>query len=67
MMHLWVIYMHKAWICAIHGIAQSMDRAAQSMDPRFARRSIDCLLNPWIAHHERRKAWICAIQELRCE
>ena len=28
--------------------------------------SMDCLLNPWIAQCERRKAWICAIHGLRC-
>ena len=47
-------------LCAKHGFAQFMDCAAQSMDPRFVRQSMDCLLNPWIAQCERRKAWISA-------
>ena len=36
-------------IGTIRGSVQSVDRAAQSMDPRFARRSMDCPLNPLIA------------------
>ena len=34
---------------AKHGFAQSMDCAAQTMDPYFARQSMDCARNPWIA------------------
>ena len=36
-------------LCAKYGSGQSMDCAAQSMDPCFAQQSMDCLLNPWIA------------------
>ena len=36
-------------LCANHGSGQSMDCAAQSMDPCFAQQSMDCPLNPWIA------------------
>ena len=43
---------------AKRGFGQSTDCAAQSMDLCFARRSTDCLLNPWIAYIEGRKAWI---------
>ena len=32
-----------------HGSGQSMDCAAQSMDPCFEQQSMDCLLNPWTA------------------
>jgi len=33
---------------AKHGFGQSTDRAAQSMDPRYAQQSMDCPLNPRI-------------------
>ena len=36
-------------LCANYGSGQSMDCAAQSMDPCFAQQSMDCLLNPSIA------------------
>ena len=42
-------------LCAKHGFAQSMDCAVQSMDPCFVQRSMNCLLNPWIAQYEKRK------------
>ena len=40
---------HVNLLCANHGSGQSMDCAAQSMDPCFAQQSMDCPLNPWIA------------------
>ena len=45
---------HNVWLWlymlgAKRGFGQSTDCAAQSMDLCFARRSTDCLLNPWIA------------------
>ena len=44
-LHINLMYM----LCANYGSGQSMDCAAQSMDPCFAQQSMDCLLNPWIA------------------
>ena len=40
-----------------HGSGQSIDCAAQSMDPCF---DMDCPLNPWTAQTEGCKAWIWA-------
>ena len=34
---------------AKHGFAQSMDCATQTMASYFARQSMDCTRNPWIA------------------
>ena len=44
---------HKAWI------AQSVDCSMQSVDPCFARRSMDCLLNPRTVQFTVRKVQIC--------
>ena len=43
---------------AKYGLAQSMDCAAQTMDPYFARQFIDCARNPWIC-----KLWIRTLRD----
>ena len=39
-----IVYM----LCAKYGFVQSTDCAAQTMDPYFARQSMDYARNPWI-------------------
>ena len=43
---------------AKYGFAQSMDCAAQTMDPYFMRQSMDFVRNPWIARIEVRQVQI---------
>ena len=54
---MYIMYM----LGAKHGFGQFMDVTAQSVDPCFVQQSMDCLLIPWIAQTEERKAWIRAI------
>ena len=57
-------YVHKYMLGSKRGFGQSMDRTAQSVDPSIAQLSMDCLLIPWSAQTEGRKAWIQAIHGL---
>ena len=35
-------------LCANHGLGQSVDCPAQTVDPHFAQQSMDCLHKLWI-------------------
>ena len=50
---------------AKYGFAQSMDCTAQTMDPYFARQSMDCTCIPWIAR-AKYGSMVCAAQSMDC-
>ena len=63
--HMHHVAVHVYMLGSKHGFEQSMDGTAQSVEPCFEQQSMDCLLIPWSAQTEGRKAWIQAIHGLK--